>query len=235
MSPRPTGSTRLQRRRPRAAALGLVGLALIVAGFVGRPSQGAQLDLRSQDVRVLPMPKAPKALAVVTTARVEVKPPRPRRARRVWRQLPPPVHLSIPAIGSSSHMIPLGRNADGTIQTPSNTVETGWFKPGPGPGELGAAIVVGHVDSYRGPGVFFHLPALRRGDAIYITLANRQRLRFLVTGSKDVSKSNFPTKLVFAPTTVPTLRLITCGGQFDRSTGHYLNNYIVFARLVGRP
>src|SRR6266404_3122929 len=223
MSPRPTRSTRLQRRRPRVAALGLVGLALIVAGFVGRPSQGAQLDIRSQDVRVLPVPKAPKVHAVVTTARVEVKPPRPRRVRRVWRQLPPPVHLSIPAIGSSSHMIALGRNADGTIQTPSNTVETGWFEPGPGPGELGAAVVVGHVDSYRGPGVFFHLPALRRGDAINVTLANGHKLRFLVTGSKDVSKSSFPTKLVFAPTTVPTLRLITCGGQFDRSTGHYLN------------
>jgi sortase (surface protein transpeptidase) len=132
-------------------------------------------------------------------------------------------------------MIPLGRNADGTIQTPSNTVETGWFKPGPGPGELGAAVVVGHVDSYRGPGVFFHLPALRRGDAINVTLANGHKLRFLVTGSRDVSKSTFPTKLVFARTDVPTLRLITCGGQFDRSTGHYLNNYIVFARLVGRP
>jgi len=235
MSPRPTRSTRLQRRRHRAAALGLVGLALIAAAFVGRPSQGAQLDIRSQDVRVLPVPNAPKAHAVVTAARVEVKPPRPRQVRRVWRQLPPPVHLSIPAIGSASQMIPLGRNADGTIQTPSNTVETGWFKSGPGPGELGPAVVVGHVDSYRGPGVFFHLRALRRGDAINVTLANGHKLRFLVTGSKDVSKSSFPTNLVFARTTVPTLRLITCGGQFDRSTGHYLNNYIVFARLVGRP
>jgi len=235
MRPRPTRSTRPQRRRHRAAALGLVGLVLIVAAFIGRPSQGAQLDARSQDVRVLPVPKAPKALAVVTTARVKVKPPRPRQVRRVWKQLPAPVHLSIPAIGSSSHVIPLGRNADGTIQTPDNTIETGWFKPGPGPGELGAALVVGHVDSYRGPGVFFHLRALRRGDVINVTLANNHKLRFRVTGSKDVSKNRFPNKLVFARTTVPTLRLVTCGGAFDRSTGHYLNNYIVFARLVGHP
>jgi len=236
MRPRPTRSTRLQRRRHRAAALGLVGLTLMVAAFVGRPSRGAQLNIRSQDVRVLPVPKVPempKALAV-TTSRIDVKPPRPRRVRRVWRQLPAPVHLSIPAIGSSSHMIPLAQNADGTIQTPSNTVETGWFTPGPGPGELGAALIVGHVDSYRGPGVFFHLRALRRGDAVNVTLANGHKLRFLVTGSKDVSKSQFPAKLVFARTTVPTLRLITCGGTFDRSTGHYLNNYIVFARLAGQ-
>jgi hypothetical protein len=235
MRPRPTRSTGLQRRRHRAAALGLVGLALIAAGFAGRPSQGAQLDIRAQDVRVLPVPKAPKTHPVVTAGRVEVKPPRPRRVRRVWRQLPPPVRLSIPAIGSSSRMIPLGRNADGTIQTPDNTVETGWFSPGPGPGELGSALVIGHVDSYQGAGVFFHLRALRRGDVVNITLANSRKLHFLVTGSKDVSKSSFPTKLVFARTAVPTLRLVTCGGQFDRTTGHYLNNYIVFARLVGHP
>jgi sortase (surface protein transpeptidase) len=235
MRPRPTRPTRPQRRRHRAAALGLVGLALIAAAFVGRPSKGAQLDARTQDVRVLPVPKAPKTQAVVTQARARVKPPRPRQVRRVWRQLPPPVHLSIPAIGSSSRMIPLGRNADGTIQTPSNTVETGWFSPGPGPGELGAALVVGHVDSFRGPGVFFHLRALRRGDAINITLKNGHRLHFRVTGTKDVSKNRFPTNLVFAHTPVPTLRLVTCGGRFDSRTGHYLNNYIVFARLVGRP
>jgi len=234
MGPRPTRSNRLQRRRHRAAALGLIGLALIVAAFVGRPSQGAQLDARVQDERVLPVPVPTKPLGI-TTARVEIKPPKPRRVRRVWRQLPPPVHLSIPAIGSSSRMIPLGRNADGTIQTPDNTVETGWFAPGPGPGELGAALVIGHVDSYRGPGVFFHLRALRRGDVIHIALANRHQLSFVVTGSRDVSKDRFPSRLVFARTTVPTLRLVTCGGTFDRSSGHYLNNYIVFARLVGRP
>jgi sortase (surface protein transpeptidase) len=235
MRPRPTGSTGSKRRRNRAAALGLIGLALIAAAYFGRTSQGAQLDARLQDKRVLPVPAAPKPKVFAATAVTTVKPPKPRQVRRVWRQLPRPVHLTIPAIGASAPMIPLGKNADGTMQTPSNTVDTGWFQPGPGPGEQGAAVVVGHVDSYRGPGVFFHLRALRRGDAIDITLKNRQKLRFVVTGSKDVSKSRFPASLVFARTAVPTLRLVTCGGAFDRSTGHYLNNYIVFARLVGKP
>jgi hypothetical protein len=69
---------------------------------------------------------------------------------------------------------------------------------------------------------------------ISITLKNNHRVRFAVTGSKDVSKSRFPSRLVFAHTAIPTLRLVTCGGAFDRATGHYLNNYIVFARLVGQ-
>jgi sortase (surface protein transpeptidase) len=235
MRPRPTRSTGSKRRRNRAAALGLVGLALIGAAYVGRTSHGAQLDARLQDKRVLPVPAAPKTTVLAAATTTTVKPPKPKQVRRVWRQLPRPVHLSIPAIGASAPMIPLGKNRDGTMQTPSNTVDTGWFQPGPGPGELGAAVVVGHVDSYRGPGVFFHLPALRRGDAINITLKNNQKLRFVVTGSKDVSKSRFPTNLVFAKTAVPTLRLVTCGGKFDSSTGHYLDNYIVFARLVGHP
>jgi sortase (surface protein transpeptidase) len=230
MRPRPIRSTGSKRRRHRAAALALVGLVLMAAAFAGRSSQ-ARLDARSQDVRVLPVPRAH---AVATTARVDVRPPKPRKVRRVWRQLPAPAHLVIPAIGVSAPMIPLGRNSDGTIQTPSNTVDTGWFAPGPGPGELGAAVVIGHVDSYRGPGVFFHLRALRRGDVISITLRNNHRVRFVVTGSKDVSKARFPNALVFAHTAIPTLRLITCGGTFDRATGHYLNNYIVFARLAGQ-
>lgn len=235
MRPRPTRSTRLQRRRHAAAPLGLVGLTLIVAAFVGVPSQSAQLDAKAQEVRVLPVPMVPKPQAVVTQTPTDIRPPKPQKKRRVWRQLARPVRLSIPAIAASASMIPLGRNSDGTIQTPDNTVETGWYTPGPGPGEKGAAIVVGHVDSYKGPGIFFHLPALRRGDNVNITLANNERLRFVVTGSKDVSKERFPTRLVFARTDVPTLRLITCGGVFDRATGHYLNNYIVFARLVGQP
>jgi hypothetical protein len=233
MRPRPTRSTRFQRRRHRAATLALVGLALMAVGIFGRSPHGAQLDARSQDVRMLPVPTAPNAHARVTTASVRVKPPKPRGVRRVWRQLPPPARISIPAIGVSASMIPLGQNTDGTVQTPSNTVQAGWYTKSPGPGEQGAALVVGHVDSYRGPGVFFHLRALRRGDLVNFTLRNGQRVRFVVTGSKDVSKSKFPAALVYAHTATPTLRLVTCGGRFDRSTGHYLDNYIVFARLAG--
>jgi hypothetical protein len=96
-------------------------------------------------------------------------------------------------------------------------------------------VIIGHVDSSRGPGVFYHLRALRRGDRITVILRNHRRVRFLVTGVRQAPKSRFPTAMVFARTKNPTLRLVTCGGLFDRSTHHYLDNYIVFARLVGRP
>jgi len=153
--------------------------------------------------------------------------------RRVWTQLPRPVHLRIAAIGVSAPIIPLGLNDDGTVETPDSTTETGWFAPGPEPGEKGAAVVIGHVDSYRGPGVFYHLRALRRDDRITVVLGDRRRVRFIVTGSKEAPKARFPTQLVFKRTKRPTLRLVTCGGRFDPTTHHYVDNYIVFAHLAG--
>ena len=232
---RATLSTGSQRRRFIAAALALVGFALVaVAGaeMLRRPPQDAQLDERSQLERVLPPPHERAALpkAVVVTPRAK-----PRKRRREWKQLPAPVRLGIPAIGVSAPVIPLRLNTDGTTQTPDNTTDTGWFSPGPEPGEKGAAVIIGHVDSRSGPGVFYHLRALRRGDRITVVLRNHRRLRFLVTGSKQAPKDRFPTELVFARTANPTLRLVTCGGSFDQSTRHYIDNYIVFARLVGHP
>ena len=97
----------------------------------------------------------------------------------------------------------------------------------------GHQVVIGHVDSTSGPGVFFHLRALRRGDRITVVLRDRRRVRFVVTGSQEAPKLRFPTQAVFRRTERPTLRLVTCGGRFDRSTHHYVDNYIVFAHLDG--
>jgi hypothetical protein len=96
-------------------------------------------------------------------------------------------------------------------------------------------VILGPVDSRSGPGVFFHVSALRPGDMIKVVLRTRKALRFVVTDRREVPKLRFPTKLVYARTPAPTLRLITCGGRFNPATGHYLDNFIVFARLVGRP
>ena len=148
-------------------------------------------------------------------------------------QMPRPVRIAIPALGVSAPVIPLGLNRDRTMETPKAYSVAGWFRPGPEPGEIGPAIVVGHVDSHNGPGVFYRLRALRKGDRLAVVLATGRTLRFVVTSSRDVSKSRFPTALVYRHTQRSTLRLVTCGGRFDPTTGHYLNNHIVFAWLIG--
>ena len=143
-----------------------------------------------------------------------------------------PVRISIPAIGVSAAVVPLRLNRDHTLQVPTNFAQTGWFLGGPEPGEQGAAVVAGHVDSRSGPAVFYRLRALLPGDRVRLTLADRTIVRFVVTGTKAVPKRRFPTKLVYRKTARPTLRLITCDGAFDSSTGHYVDNYLVFAKLL---
>jgi len=187
----------------------------------------------SQLQRVLPVPHVFSLPTSKASTEFRSKPSKSPRQRNLNRQMPRPVRVSIPAIGVSAPIIPLGLNPDRTMQTPKSYSVAGWFRPGPEPGEVGAAIVVGHVDSHNGPGVFYRLRALRRGDRIGITLVTGRKLQFIVTSSRDVSKQHFPAALVYRHTRRSTLRLVTCGGRFDASTGHYVNNHIVFAWLLG--
>jgi sortase (surface protein transpeptidase) len=229
-----------QCRRRTAAALALAGVGLVLGAAatasVGQ-SRSTYLERHPQTERVLPVPDASAASAALAAAR-PAAPAIARKSgtshRQISQQMPHPVRVVIPAIGLSAPLIPLGLNSDGTAEVPKSFSVAGWFRPGPEPGERGAAVILGHVDSRRGPGVFYHLPALRRGDRITVVLVNRKTLQFVVTGSTRVSKNHFPTKLVYARTAAPTLRLVTCGGSFNSATGHYVDNYIVFGHLVGR-
>jgi sortase (surface protein transpeptidase) len=131
-------------------------------------------------------------------------------------------------------VIPLGLNRDRTMQVPRSLADTGWFEPGPEPGEQGAAVIVGHLAARSGPGVFARLRELRAGQVITIQLQDRSTLRFVARSMIRVSKSRFPTNRVYARTAQPTLRLITCAGKLSPVTGHHPDNYIVFASLLGR-
>jgi Sortase domain len=140
-----------------------------------------------------------------------------------------PRRIRIPAIGVWARVIPLRLEPDGTMQTPDDVAETGWYAPGREPGERGPAVVVGHVDDASGPGVFYRLRELRRGDWIRIARADGSVVRFRVEGLERWPKAAFPTRRVFGDTHTATLRLVTCSGNFDPSTGHYVDNTIVYA------
>jgi sortase (surface protein transpeptidase) len=111
----------------------------------------------------------------------------------------------------------------------------GWYALGPRPGDPGSAVILGHVDSTTGPAVFYRLRELRPGDEIVITRVDGSRVRFVVERIATYPKQRFPTDEVYYPTLKPTLRLVTCGGSFDFSTGHYRANVIVFATIKGQP
>jgi LPXTG-site transpeptidase (sortase) family protein len=143
-----------------------------------------------------------------------------------------PERLRIPAIGVDAPVIDLGLNDDGTLEVPSDFDETGWWSGGPMPGALGPAVIAGHVDSRSGPAVFFHLDELSAGDEIVVD-GSGGTVTFTVEHLEQHPKDDFPTDLVYhGDEDRPALRLITCGGTFDRSTGHYRDNIIVFAGLA---
>jgi hypothetical protein len=146
-----------------------------------------------------------------------------------------PISVDIPAIGVRSPLLRLGLNPDGTIQVPdlaTSADEAAWYKYSVTPGQIGAAVIEGHVDSQVGPAVFFRLGALHPGDRIDVTLADRMTAVFRVTGVREYTKGNFPTKMIYGATNYASLRVVTCGGTFDYATGHYLSSVVVFASLV---
>ena len=202
-------------RRPAAIAFA-AGLVVIVGGTAGlllTHHSTPALRPVAAGVAALPAPTGPI-----------VAPPQSAAA-----QVARPVSLTIPLIGVKTNLITLGLAAGGAMQVPSTSTVAGWFTGSPRPGAVGSSIIVGHVDSKSGPGIFFRLPELKKGDDVYIKRSDGSTAEFRVTEVQEYPKDRFPTDGVYGPTPDAELRLITCGGTFDSVTGHYLSNIIVYA------
>ena len=141
--------------------------------------------------------------------------------------------LEIPSIGVTTPVVSLQKNRDGTLETPTDYDEAGWWSGGPTPGDPGAAVVTGHVDSARsGPAVFARLGELVAGDIVSYTTRTGERVRFEVESSERYAKESFPTMRVYGRSDQSRLRLVTCTGRFDASEGQYSDNLVVYARRV---
>ncbi|PYY32106.1 class F sortase [Curtobacterium sp. MCJR17_055] len=143
-----------------------------------------------------------------------------------------PTRVSIPAIGVDAGLEDLHRGAAGELDPPEAWDDAGWFSDGIVPGEVGPAVIAGHVDSPTSAAVFFRLDELVAGDRIAVAMTDGSTRTFAVDRTERAAKSAFPTSDVYGTTPTPTLRLITCDGTFDTATGHYTDNLIVFADLV---
>ncbi|MGY1604617.1 class F sortase [Geodermatophilus sp. SYSU D00815] len=143
-----------------------------------------------------------------------------------------PVRVRVPAIGVDSPLARLGTDPSGALVPSADPALAGWFASGPAPGEPGPAVLAGHVDSSRGPAVFFRLRELAPGDEVLVDRADGTTARFVVTAVARHPKAAFPAAEVYAPTPDAQLRLITCGGAFDREARSYLDNVVVSARAT---
>jgi hypothetical protein len=204
-------------RRPWAAVAAVLGLVLVCGAVAGLAwaSHTARPATPLGKTPLVPIPKG--HWAAVPPAKAS--------------QVPQPTGLVIPAIGVRTQLIRLGVTASGALQVPTSTAVAGWYTGSPRPGATGAAVIVGHIDSYLGPGVFFRLRELRPGELVYVRRGHASLAVFKVTEVQMFLKTKFPTADVYSPVPDAQLRLITCGGTFDPATGHYLSNVIVFAVL----
>ncbi len=142
-----------------------------------------------------------------------------------------PVSLRIPAIGIAVAVSTLGLNPDGTVEVPTDFQKPGWYRLGPSPGQMGSAVILGHVDSYQGPAVFFRLRSLSAGDPVEVTLADGVVADFVVTSVAMYPKDQFPSQQVYGSHGNSALQLVTCGGTFDSLTRSYLSNIVVYTSL----
>ena len=206
-----------QPGQARIRLAGFAGTALLVGGAA------------AVGVAVLAQQHAPSpaSAAAGTVGPASPKGPSLRRSA--------PVSVVIPEIGVRSPLLRLGLNPDGSIQVPDLTTsadDAAWYKNSATPGQIGTAVIEGHVDSRVGPAVFFRLGALHPGDHIDVKLADGMTAVFRVTGVREYTKNNFPTETIYGPTNYASLRVVTCGGTFDYATGHYLSSVVVFASLA---
>jgi sortase (surface protein transpeptidase) len=205
-------------RRPAAAVALIFGLLVIGASLTGLAlaSQTGQPAAPAGQPTLIPVPRGSQVPGPQAT-------PTPVAA---------PAGLVIPSIGVRTGLVRLGLTPAGMLQVPKTTTVAGWYTGSSRPGATGAAVIVGHIDSLTGPGVFYHLGQLHPGSKVYVRRADGSLAVFAVTEVRSYLKSHFPTLAVYGAVPNAQLRLITCGGAFDPATGHYLSNIIVYASLV---
>jgi sortase (surface protein transpeptidase) len=222
-------------------ALLLVGVLALVLGFRGS-------DGPPQPVAVAAAPSSistekAEPIASATPGRTTNDPTRPaaktsaakKSSRpRIGKFLPAsaPVALEIPSIDvKSSNFVDLQVGKNGTIDVPGSADEVGFYTGGPTPGQIGPAVLGGHVDSTEGPGIFYNLGAVKPGAKIHITRQDKTRTTFVVDRVAVYPKDDFPTEAVYrGDFERAEIRLVTCGGTFDR-VKHYLDNVVVFGHL----
>ena len=216
--------------RPRPASRGRRWLIVAVAGSI-IAAAGAFLITHALLARSPSLP----AGALVIPANVGTAMPTPAVAPTAAPlAASQPTRIEIPALGVSAPMTILGLGDDGTVQVPplNNHNLAGWYKGSVTPGQQGTAVILGHVDSYTGESVFFNIKTLKAGDQIKVVRADGSIAVFAVDGVQKVVKATFPAEAVYANTTYPSLRLITCGGPFDKASGQYLDNIVVYSHLI---
>lgn len=218
------------------ALLALAGCGLVLRGLTtpGPPPQpNSAAAVASTPTSTASNPSANPSGAA-TPPRASDPTSTPERSLGPILHPSPPVALSIPSIGVRTRgIVDLHLDSRGELEAPADFDRAGWYADGPTPGEFGPSVIGAHVDSKAGPAVFYRLGSLQKGATVVVTRKDGSTARFVVDKVARYAKKDFPTAVVYGDTRGRAeLRLITCGGAFDQSTGHYVDNIVAFAHLV---
>ncbi len=216
-----TTTTRTRRSFLLASAI-LFGAVVLTLAMLRGPESETEASPSSASAPATPQPGPDEEPSVTQT----LQPVTEARAAD-------PVGIRIPMIDVAAETVPLGLRPDGSIEVPEDFDQTGWWVDGPEPGEPGPAVVLGHVDSVAGPAVFSRLADLSVGDAIHVDREDGTTVSYRVDRIEQHPKHDFPTDAVYGRGSDDSvLRLVTCGGQFDRDVRSYVDNIIVFASMT---
>lgn len=230
--------------RPTVAVVG--SAILVVAGWgqdPGRSSAGGASD--SSWTQTSADPLAPSANAgarsassgerVTSPATTDPQPSFPRSGPNPTLPVGlTPTRIEIPAIGVDAEIVGLDLRGPAP-EVPTDFTQTGWYEQTRRPGEIGPAVIAGHIDSVNGPAVFARLDELVAGNEIIVHGVEGETRTFVVKRSGQYPKEALPDEVFGLGQPVPELRLITCGGTFDRSQGHYRDNYVLYTELNASP
>jgi LPXTG-site transpeptidase (sortase) family protein len=216
--------------RRRGVVIGAVLAAVVLGGGVTGVALASTVGSDGSDGRAGSAPSSPASGSAPASAGSGTEGFQDPAAPAA-RSSATPVSVSIPAIGVQSDLEDLHRGSAGELDPPVDWDSAGWFSDGIVPGEVGPAVIAGHVDSPTSAAVFFRLDELVAGDEVHVAMSDGTTRTFTVDRSERAAKSAFPTSDVYGTTPTAQLRLITCDGVFDTATGHYTDNLIVFADL----
>ena len=221
-----------ERRRPMGvAAVLLAGVASFSGSFGYTPGALAVDPSKPLADQVATLQRDSIAAVESTAPLAPVRPPTVAPAIDISTATLP-LYVNIPAIGVGSELISLGLEPDGSLEVPVDFNQAGWFRGGAIPGDIGPAVIAGHLDSILGPAIFSRLSELKPGDLIKVLRRDSKVLTFSVSRIDSYLKDYFPSDQVYGSTLEPELRLITCGGTFNRNARSYNGNTVVYAKLL---
>lgn len=211
-----------------AVALGTVGVVMAADG-AGAPEPAPTISSLRNDTTVSSL-GSPASLEPSTVTSGATSLVSSTTTTIYTHPIPQPVRIVIPTIRVDARIIPVGLLEDGSMEVPPFGL-AGWYKLGAVPGGNGPAVIVAHVDSKKGPDVFYYLKNLEPGDEIMVYGEDGDLAVFVVDSKEKELKTELPVDRIWNDSKEPLIRLITCAGEFNRRTGHYLSNLIIYGHL----